>query len=69
MVPCPCIRHRNRTQRMYVGSENEVKVWLNGTLIYENASVIGGVTITTRFFPCHTSAGEKHPISSGGHPF
>ena len=29
---------QEQTTRMYVGSENQVKVWLNGTLIYERLS-------------------------------
>ena len=29
---------QEQTTRMYVGSEDEVKVWLNGTLIYERLS-------------------------------
>ena len=33
---CPFIHHGKQVKTLYVGSHNEFKVWLNGTLIYES---------------------------------
>ena len=58
MALCLSIQHSNRNTTIYVGSEDEAKVWLNGVLIYQNLRRRGADDYQ-EFFPVTLKQGRN----------